>query len=233
MTGPTSIGPPSTGPTMLPHNRVDLALWELRSGTGRPLLLLHGLGERTTDDLRSEYDSWSGPVLGLDFTGHGRSTIAAGGGYYCEVLMADVDAALAHLGEATVAGRGLGGYVALLIAGARPELVRGAIILDGPGLTGGGPAPSSIDFSRPAHDGRTPDPVAISELSRDVRPPDYARTFAWQASALSGLDSALAVCAVNRPPWLAEVAAQPGVVECRLADALSLFAGAGATAPGP
>jgi pimeloyl-ACP methyl ester carboxylesterase len=40
--------------------------------------------------------------------------------------MADVDIALRHLGEATVLGRGLGGYVAFLIAGARPTLVRGA-----------------------------------------------------------------------------------------------------------
>ena len=52
--------------------------------------------------------------------------------------MADADAALAHLGPATVYGRGLGAYVALLIAGARPDLVRGAVLDDGPGLVGGG-----------------------------------------------------------------------------------------------
>ena len=67
------------------------------------------------------------------------------------------------------------------------------------------------------------DPVAMTELARDVRPPDYARTFAWQASALAGLESVIAVTAVNRPPWLAEVASQPGVVECGLTDALTLF----------
>lgn len=216
-----------TAPTLLRHNRIDLALWELRSGEGRPLLLLHGLGEETSAAVRPEYDAWPGPVFGLDFTGHGSSTIATGGGYFCEVLMADVDTALQHLESATVTGRGLGGYVALLIAGARPEQVRGAVILDGPGLSGGGPGPSSIDLSRPAHTGTTPDPVALTELSRDIRPPDYARTFAWQASALSGLDSAIAVAAVNRPPWLVEVAAQPGVVECSLAAALELFSRSG------
>jgi hypothetical protein len=78
---------------------------------------------------------------------------------------------------------------------------------------------------RPEQDGTTPDPVAMVELAVDVRPPDYARTFAWQASALSGLDAAIAIAAVNRPPWLAEVAAQPGVVESSLPDALALFAG--------
>lgn len=213
----------------LQHNRIELALWELRSGTGRPLLLLHGLGEDATKVQRSELDAWEGPVHALDFTGHGASSVAAGGGYFCEVLMADADIALQHLGSATVVGRGLGGYIALLIAGARPEQVRGSVILDGPGLHGGGPAPTSLDLNRPAQTGETPDPVALTELTRDIRPPDYARTFAWQASALSGMDSAIAVGAVNRPPWLAEVASQPGVVECDLAAALALFSRSGGT----
>lgn len=214
-------------PTMLRHNRIDLALWELRSGEGRPLLLLHGLGERAQDSMRDEIDAWDGPVHGLDFTGHGASSVAAGGGYFCEILMADADIALQHLGSATVVGRGLGGYIALLIAGGRPEQVRGAVILDGPGLHGGGPAPTTLDLNRPAHTGSTPDPVAMTELARDVRPPDYARTFAWQASALAGLESVIAVGAVNRPPWLAEVSSQPGVVECGLGEALTLFQAAG------
>ena len=55
--------------------------------------------------------------------------------------MGDVDAALAHLGPSTVLGRGLGAYIALLIAGARPDLVRGAVLADGPGLVGGGREP--------------------------------------------------------------------------------------------
>ena len=211
------------------HNHLTLALWELRTGTGRPLLLLHGLGERTTPDALGAVETWPGPVHGLDLTGHGGSDIPKGGGYYCEILMADADAALAALQPddgpgVTVVGRGLGGYVALLIAGARPDLVRGAVIADGPGLHGGGPGPSSPVLFRPASDGTTPDPVAMVELATDVRPPDYARTFAWQASALSGLETAIAISAVNRPPWLAEVAAQPGVIESDLPGALELFA---------
>jgi len=214
----------------LVHNRLSLALWECRAGQGRALLLLHGLGEHIHAGLLDAVDSWPGPVYGLDFSGHGASDVPAGGGYYCEVLMGDVDIALAALDPGstgdpgvTVAGRGLGGYVALLIAGARPALVRGAIISDGPGLHGGGPNPSTPVLFRPAQDGSTPDPVALVELATDVRPPDYARTYAWQASALSGLDTAIAVTAVNRPPWLAEVAAQPGVAETDLPSALALF----------
>lgn len=213
-----------TDPVLLRHNKVDLALWELRPGFGRPLLVLHGLGERSDLGTVPALEAWEGPIHGLDFTGHGASSVPAGGGYFCEMLMADADFAVQHLGEVTVVGRGLGGYIALLIAGARPTQVRGAVILDGPGLHGAGPTPPSLDLSRPPQTGTTPDPVAMVELARDVRPPDYARTFAWQASALSGLDSVIAVAAVIRPPWLAEVAAQPGVVECDLATALTMFA---------
>ncbi len=210
---------------MLRHGRIDLALWHLRDGDAdvRPLLCLHGLGERTTT-VPPAASGWPGPVLGLDLTGHGASSTAAGGGYYCEVLMADVDVAMAEVGPVTLLGRGLGGYVALLAAGARPTLVRGAVIQDGPGLPGGGPLPSTPQLFRPPSDGTTPDPVALVDLASDVRPPDYARTFAWQASALSGLETAIAVAAVNRPPWLAEVAAQPGVVEADAPSALAAFA---------
>jgi pimeloyl-ACP methyl ester carboxylesterase len=210
------------------HNRVDLALHRLRDGSDlgsgpapgdvRPLLHLHGLGEGSPVDVPPHLAAWRGPVWALDFTGHGASTVPSGGGYFCEVLMGDVDAALAHLGPATLYGRGLGAYVALMIAGARPELVRGAVLDDGPGLAGGGTEPSTpfvLGVPLVPHSGgvaSTPDPYALLELSHDVRPPDYAATYARQAATLSGLDTALAVAALVRPPWLAAVAAEPGVV---------------------
>ncbi|MDQ2649575.1 MAG: alpha/beta hydrolase [Actinomycetota bacterium] len=216
-----------TATVRLRHNRIDLALHELRGGAGRPLLHLHGLGERSPDDVPEQLASWPGPVWALDLTGHGESTVPAGAGYFCEVLMGDVDIALGHLGPATVFGRGLGAYVALLIAGARPDLVRGAILFDGPGLAGGGPSPTSpvvVTVTTPAPSSGTPDPWAIYELSRDIRPPDYAQTFARQAATLSGLDVAVAVTGVNRPAWLEAVADEPGVVECTTAEALATFA---------
>src|SRR5439155_14846169 len=116
--------------TLLRHSKVDLALHELRPGrsAGRPLLLLHGLGERSPVAPPAGTDGWPGPVVALDFTGHGESTVPAGGGYTPEQLMADADIALAHLGPSTVVGRGLGAYVALLVAGARPAVVRGAVL---------------------------------------------------------------------------------------------------------
>ncbi len=212
---------------LLQHNKVQLALHELRTGEGRPLLHLHGLAERTPDVVPAHLAGWPGPVWGLDLSGHGASSVAIGGGYFCEALMGDVDIAIAHLGPVTLFGRGLGAYVGLLAAGGRAEEVRGAILGDGPGLAGGGPSPSSpaapTEVGQPPPGG-TPDPWALYELTRDVRPPDYAATFARQASTRSGLDTAVAVVGVNRPPWLDGVIAEPGVVECSLDEALRLFA---------
>ena len=191
---------------LLVHNRVRLALHTLRGGAGRALLLLHGLGEHSPDSVPAEVSEWPGPIYALDFTGHGASSVPRGGGYTCELLMADVDTALAHLGSATVIGRGLGAYISLLIAGGRPERVRGAILRDGPGLAGGGSASNSalipfVDASQPA----PPDPFALVELATDIRPRDYACSFARQAAQFSGLSRPLIVCARERPGWLDSV----------------------------
>jgi pimeloyl-ACP methyl ester carboxylesterase len=210
---------------LLRHNAVDLALHELRPGEGRPLLLLHALGARTPRSAPGFTDTWPGPVWGLDFTGHGDSTVPRGGGYSCEVLMGDADVALAHLGPSTVVGQGLGGYVALLIAGARPALVRGAVLDDGPGIAGRGTGPSATMILSVDEDaGGPPDPWALVELANDVRPTDYATGFARSATQLSGLDEPIAVAARWRPPWLEAVTNEPGVVECSVEDALATFA---------
>jgi pimeloyl-ACP methyl ester carboxylesterase len=210
----------------LPHNKVELALHELRSGTGRPLLLLHGLGERSPEAAPPEVAAWPGPVLALDFTGHGDSSVPSGGGYSAELLMADVDIVLAEVGPATLLGRGLGAYVAVLAAGARPELVRGAVLDDGPGLFGGptGPTSARIPIAHPAHVG-PPDPYALLELSSDVRPPDYAVTYARHAAERSGLDRPFALVASERPAWLAAVADSLALAPTSLAVALRSYAG--------
>jgi pimeloyl-ACP methyl ester carboxylesterase len=191
------------------HLRINLALHELQAGDEHPLLLLHGLGERTPSKVPSYVSGWPGAVWGLDFTGHGDSDVPSGGGYTCEVLMGDADAALRELGPSTVLGRGLGAYVALLIAGARPQMVRGATSTMLIGVDEASIVP--------------PDPFVLFELSRDVRPADYAATFARQVLTLAELATPLTVCARWRPPWLEAVASEPGVVESSIEDALAAY----------
>ncbi|NDI01264.1 MAG: alpha/beta hydrolase [Actinobacteria bacterium] len=151
----------------LQHNRIELALHQLRPATreGRPLLLLHGLGECSPSSVPHDVESWPGSIWGLDFTGHGESTIPVGGGYSAEVLLGDVDAAINHLGTVTLVGRGLGGYVALLAAGARVDAVHGAVITDGPGLTGGS-YESSVPQSARLANSELAEPINVSALYR-------------------------------------------------------------------
>jgi pimeloyl-ACP methyl ester carboxylesterase len=209
--------------TELTHARTTLALHELRAQDGRPLLHLHGLGLRSPETVPDDLASWPGPVYALDFTGHGSSSVPKGGGYTPEVLIGDVDAAIEHLGdEVTLIGRGLGAYVALLVAGARPHAVRGAILCDGPGIAGGGPAPGTPQAIRVDPDAPSPpDPWAVAELSRDVRPPDYAVDFARLATA--NAHTPFAIVAKARPEWLAAVAEEVGAHPTSIEDALRTF----------
>jgi pimeloyl-ACP methyl ester carboxylesterase len=210
--------------TTLQHNKVQLALHRLRDGSGTPLLLLHGLGEASPSEPPPWAGQWPGPVAALDFTGHGQSTVPTGGGYSAEIMLADADVALAELGTATLVGRGLGAYVALMLAGARPQQVRGAILCDGPGLAGGAIGPTSQSFVTLAASTHPPDPYALFELSRDLRPPDYAALFVRMAVESSGLEDPIAVAAVVHPPWLAGVVEEVGVVTCSIGDALAMYA---------
>jgi pimeloyl-ACP methyl ester carboxylesterase len=214
-----------TTTTYLTHNRIELALHTLRDGDdGRTLLLLHGLGESSPAAVPAYASAWPGRIMALDFTGHGASTLPSGGGYTAELVMADADIAIQHLGPVTIVGRGLGAYIALLVAGARTELVRGAVLADGPGLSGGPSVPISQPVVVVPAVASTPDPYALVELGRDLRPPDYAATFARLAVQASELDEPLIVTAAFRPEWLAAVAAEPGVGQATtIAEALHAF----------
>lgn len=205
------------------HNQVKLALHTLRGGSGPALLHLHALGEHSPASIPADLEGWPGPIYALDFTGHGASTVPGGGGYTAEVLMGDADAALWMTGPATVIGRGLGAYIALLIAGARPDLVRGAILCDGAGLAGGGDKPGPLNVRGVPGRVTAPDPFALVELSSDLRPRDYVSRFAELAAEHSGLDPAVVVGARARPDWLAAVLTVRGVAEMGLPEALEKF----------
>ncbi len=216
---------------VLRHSKIDLALHRVRDqrvAGHHALLMLHGLGERTPSVVPLHVDEWPGAVWGLDFTGHGASTRPVGGGYTAEILLADANVALDHLGSATVLGRGLGAWIALLLAGARPATVRGVVLADGPGLIGGGIRPGSSTVVPPlvgtTDPGETPDPFALAELAHDIRPPDYASTFVRFAVEGSEVADPVVVATVSRPEWLAAVATEPGVTDLPLADALARYA---------
>lgn len=206
------------------HNRIKLALHTLRDGDGPTLLHLHALGERSPAAVPADLEAWPGRIMALDFTGHGASTIPGGGGYTAEVLMGDADAALWMTGPTTVVGRGLGAYIALLIAGARPSMVRGAILCDGAGLAGGGDKPGPLNIRGVPGRVTAPDPFALVELSSDLRPPDYVSRFAELAGEQSKAAPAIAVACKARPDWLKAVLATDGVREMELGAALAAFA---------
>ena len=208
---------------LLRHGKVELVLHTLRDGAGPRLLLLHGLGERAPGELDADICTWPGAVHALDFTGHGESGLPRGGGYTAEMLAGDADAALQHLGPLTLCGRGLGAWVALILAGARPGDVRGAILCDGPGLRGGPPPPGKLlPLTRDAS-GAPPDPWALVELAGDWRPPGYA--LAWVRRATRDVDLAhpITVCAEERTGWLDAVAAHAAVARDSLPNALRRY----------
>jgi pimeloyl-ACP methyl ester carboxylesterase len=213
----------AAGTERLRHNRIELALHTLRPAAddhaGGALLLLHGLGEASPPAPPVWTRGWRGPVLALDFTGHGASTVPAGGGYTAELLLADADIALRHIGSATVVGRGLGAYIALMLAGTRADRVQGAVLADGPGLSGGPSVPTTQTIVAFPDRADAPDPYALFELGRDLRPPDYAATFARFALQTSPLDAPITVVARFRPAWLDAVANEHGVTEAATIDA--------------
>jgi pimeloyl-ACP methyl ester carboxylesterase len=185
----------------LRHGRMAIHLHELSAGSSAeppPLLLLHELGSSAAawGDESEALKTWNGPVHALDFAGHGRSDHATGRCYTPEYLLIDADRALAAVGDrACVAGAGVGAYVAMLLAGARPDRVPAALLLPGRGLACGGAAP---DFERRpesievweagirAAAGAYAEPTDpfVAACGRDLRPEDYVRGFSSAARSL-------------------------------------------------
>ena len=160
---------------------------------------------------------------GSTFAATGSRIRAPAAPDFPELLVGDADAALTQIGPAAVTGAGLGAYVALLLAGTRPDRIPAVLLLPGPGLAGAGAVP---DFTRSVAEldaMRHGNGAMMIGLGRDVRPIDYAEPFARAARRVLLLDDA-----DPRPPWWETVRQLPTVESLTgsLPDALARLAAA-------
>lgn len=114
--------------------RFHLYRWQ---GAGPPLILLHGWGDSgatyqfLVDHLRPDRN-----CLALDMRGFGRSEWPQEG-YWFPNYLADLEALLEQISPdepVDLVGHSMGGNVAMLYAGIRPERVRRVVNLEGFGL---------------------------------------------------------------------------------------------------
>lgn len=114
--------------TLRTSDGLDLVIVEF-GGSGRPILLLHGLmGRAATWWTVAEWLTPHGRVIGMDARGHGRS--GARGPWTTERMATDVIEVLADVGPAVVIGHSMGGLHGLVAAARRPELVQALVVED-------------------------------------------------------------------------------------------------------
>ncbi|MEE2751187.1 MAG: alpha/beta hydrolase [Myxococcota bacterium] len=105
------------------------------------LLLLHGFLDQGAawKVVAEELASQGFRVVAPDARGHGRSGhIGVGGTYHFTDYLVDLEGILAHLGEppAGLIGHSMGGTVAALYAGVRPECAQSLVVVEGLGPVG-------------------------------------------------------------------------------------------------
>lgn len=106
---------------------------------GTPTVLVHGFLDHAGSWQRTA-ERLPGHRVALDLRGHGRSPWAGPiDTYHVAEYVADLDALVSRLGgRVRLVGHSLGGAVASVFAGARPERVERLVIVDGLGLPDGG-----------------------------------------------------------------------------------------------
>jgi pimeloyl-ACP methyl ester carboxylesterase len=110
----------------------------LVGGSGRPLLLIHGLGSRGEDwgNLIPQLISGGNRVYALDLLGYGESAQPKDASYSISQQAAIVEGFLdsQHLQRVDVAGWSMGGWIAMEVALHQPQRVRRLVLLDSAGL---------------------------------------------------------------------------------------------------
>jgi pimeloyl-ACP methyl ester carboxylesterase len=122
----------------VPHLRAnDLNLYFEASGTGEPLVFLHGLGSSTRDwERQVAFFSGGYQVVTFDNRGHGR-TDKPRGPYSIPLFARDAAAFLRAVGvvPAHIVGLSMGGMTAFQLAVDEPDLVKSLTIVNsGPAL---------------------------------------------------------------------------------------------------
>lgn len=139
----------------LRHHRYHLRVWGEASPDAVPLVLLHGWMD-VGASFQFLVDALAAPrwVLAPDWRGFGLTEGPRTDAYWFPDYMADLDALLDALLPAVGAtavdlvGHSMGGNVAMMYAGARPERVRRLVNLEGFGLPSARPAQAPRRYAR-------------------------------------------------------------------------------------
>jgi pimeloyl-ACP methyl ester carboxylesterase len=110
----------------------------LVGGSGRPLLLVHGLGSRGEDwaNLIPQLIDSGNRVYALDLLGYGNSEQPRDARYSISQQAVMVEGFLdsQHLQQVDMAGWSMGGWIALQVALQQPQRIRRLVLLDSAGL---------------------------------------------------------------------------------------------------
>lgn len=136
-----------------------------------PLVLLHGFLDHAGGWDRVARRLGRGSMA-LDHRGHGRSAwVGPGETYHFAEYVADLDALVDALGgRVRLVGHSMGGTVASVYAGARPDRVAALVVLDGLGLPDGGAGARTrmVEFLDGARAPR-PERVMVDEAEAAMR----------------------------------------------------------------
>lgn len=114
---------------------LPLRIWELSDKIdGQPIVCLHGWLDQGLGFATAAADR-PGRWLAMDQRGHGGSGhVGAGGYYHFPDYLADLDALVERLGRPVhLVGHSMGGTVASMYAGTRPDRVSALVVVEGLG----------------------------------------------------------------------------------------------------
>lgn len=197
-----------TSTTLRRSEIAGLAITE--TGTGRPMLLLHGVGLRS-EAWQHQFDALAGcgHVIAPDIPGHGLSPCPAG-----DMTLADYTAAIRRVleelpGRALVIGHSMGAMIALSLASVVPEKVCAVAALNAVFERSAGAA-QAVQARAAGLDGKTvPDPAAtLQRWFGDDPSPERSACRRWlQEVDPAGYKKAYTAFALADAPTRASLAA--------------------------